>query len=113
MVGIAVPASFAERARAILGPLRDLFAATFFVAFGLATDPAAVLPVLPAVLALAVVTTVTKLGTGWFAARRGGVAAPGRLRVAALMADPPGPRCSGGGAAVSEPGCDLVAVVAR
>jgi len=31
LVGIAVPASLADRARAILGPLRDLFAATFFV----------------------------------------------------------------------------------
>ena len=85
LVGIAVPTSFAERARAILGPLRDLFAATFFVAFGLATDPRAVLPVLPAVLALALVTTVTKLGTGWFAARRDGVGAPGRLRAGAAL----------------------------
>ena len=85
LVGIAVPSSFADRARAILGPLRDLFAATFFVAFGLATDPAAVLPVLPAVLALALVTTATKMGTGWFAARRDGVAAPGRLRAGAAL----------------------------
>lgn len=85
LVGIAVPASFADRARAILGPLRDLFAATFFVAFGLGTDPAAVLPVLPAVLGLAVVTTVTKLGTGWFAAARDGVATPGRLRAGAAL----------------------------
>ncbi len=85
LVGIAVPASFADRARAILSPLRDLFAATFFVAFGLATDPAAVLPVLPVVLVLALVTTVTKLGTGWFAARRDGVGVPGRLRAGAAL----------------------------
>lgn len=85
LVGIAVPAAFAERARAILAPLRDLFAATFFVAFGLATDPAAVLPVLPAVLALALVTTLTKFGTGWFAAARDGIAAPGRRRAGAVL----------------------------
>lgn len=85
LVGIAVPASFADRARAILSPLRDLFAATFFVAFGLATDPAEVLPVLPVVLVLALVTTVTKLGTGWFAARRDGVGVPGRLRAGAAL----------------------------
>jgi CPA2 family monovalent cation:H+ antiporter-2 len=85
LVGIALPASFADRARTILGPLRDLFAATFFVAFGLRTDPAEMVPVLPAVLALAVVSVVTKLGTGWFAAGRDGVATPGRVRAGAAL----------------------------
>ncbi|MGY1624716.1 cation:proton antiporter [Geodermatophilus sp. SYSU D00965] len=85
LVGLALPASFADRARAVLGPLRDLFAATFFVAFGLATDPALVLPVLPAVLLLALVTTATKVGTGWFAARRDGVGVPGRLRAGTAL----------------------------
>lgn len=85
LVGIAVPTSFADRARAILGPLRDLFAATFFVAFGLATDPAAVLPVLPAVLALALITTATKFGTGWYAAGRDGVGPLGRRRAGAAL----------------------------
>jgi CPA2 family monovalent cation:H+ antiporter-2 len=85
LVGLALPATFAERARAILGPLRDLFAATFFVAFGLSTDPGAILPVLPAAIALAVVTTGTKVATGWFAARRDGVAAPGRLRAGTVL----------------------------
>jgi monovalent cation:H+ antiporter-2, CPA2 family len=85
LVGLALPASFADRARAVLGPLRDLFAATFFVAFGLSTDPGAVLPVLPAVLVLALATTVTKVATGWFAARRDGVAVPGRLRAGTAL----------------------------
>ncbi len=85
LVGLALPASFAERARTILGPLRDLFAATFFVAFGLATDPGAILPVLPAALALAAVTTATKIGTGWFAARRDGIGVPGRLRAGTAL----------------------------
>jgi CPA2 family monovalent cation:H+ antiporter-2 len=85
LVGLALPESFADRARSLLGPLRDVFAATFFVAFGLTTDPGAVLPVLPAVLMLALVTTATKLGTGWFAARRDGVAVPGRLRAGAAL----------------------------
>ena len=85
LVGLALPASFADRARAILGPLRDLFAATFFVAFGLSTDPGAILPVLPAAIALALVTTGTKIGTGWYAARREGVAVPGRLRAGTAL----------------------------
>ncbi|MGY2130307.1 cation:proton antiporter [Blastococcus sp. SYSU DS0617] len=85
LVGLALPASFAERARAILGPLRDLFAALFFVAFGFATDPGAILPLLPAALALAAVSTATKIGTGWFAAKRDGIAAPGRLRAGTAL----------------------------
>jgi CPA2 family monovalent cation:H+ antiporter-2 len=85
LVGLALPASFADRARSLLGPLRDLFAATFFVAFGLSTDPGAVLPVLPAAVLLAVVTTATKVGTGWFAAARDGVAVPGRLRAGTAL----------------------------
>ncbi len=85
LVGIAVPPSFANRARAILGPLRDLFAATFFVAFGLSTDPASLGPVLPAALALAVVTTCTKLATGYFAALRDGVGSAGRWRAGAAL----------------------------
>jgi CPA2 family monovalent cation:H+ antiporter-2 len=85
LVGLALPASFAERARAILAPLRDLFAATFFVAFGLATDPAEILPILPAALLLGVVTVGTKIATGWFAARREGVGVPGRLRAGTAL----------------------------
>ena len=85
LVGLALPASFADRARAILTPLRDLFAALFFVAFGLATDPGAILPVLPAAVALALVTTATKVGTGWYAARRDAVGVPGRLRAGTAL----------------------------
>ncbi|WP_100500647.1 cation:proton antiporter [Geodermatophilus chilensis] len=85
LVGLALPTTVADRARAVLGPLRDLFAAIFFVAFGLSTDPGAVLPVLPAVLLLALVTAGTKVATGWFAARRDGVAVPGRLRAGTAL----------------------------
>ncbi|GAB2679279.1 cation:proton antiporter [Thalassiella azotivora] len=85
LVGIAVPAGMAERARTVLGPLRDVFAATFFVAFGLGTDPADLPPVLVPVAVLALVTAVTKLGTGWFAARTDGVGPRGRWRAGAAL----------------------------
>jgi CPA2 family monovalent cation:H+ antiporter-2 len=85
LVGLALPASFADRARAILGPLRDLFAATFFVAFGLSADPGEILPVLPAALALAAVGITTKMGTGWFAAGQDGIGVPGRLRAGTAL----------------------------
>ena len=85
LVGIAVPSSLATRARAILSPLRDLFAAIFFFSFGLPIVPAELLPVLPAALLLAVVTTGTKLVTGGMAARHDGVQRRGRLRAGAAL----------------------------
>jgi CPA2 family monovalent cation:H+ antiporter-2 len=86
LVGIALSGPVAHHASEILSPLRDLFAAVFFVFFGLSTDPAAMPPVLLPALALAVFTMVTKIITGYIAARRGGIAVPGRWRAGlALM----------------------------
>ncbi len=86
LVGIALSGPVADHATQILTPLRDLFAAVFFVFFGLSTDPAAIPPVLLPALALAVFTMVTKVVTGYLGARRGGIAVPGRWRAGlALM----------------------------
>ena len=74
LVGLTLTGETAERARQVLGPLRDLFAAVFFVAIGLVVDPHELVPMLPAALALGVVTAATKVATGVFAARRDGVA---------------------------------------
>ena len=40
LLGIAISGATAENATKLLEPLRDLFAAVFFVVFGLNTDPA-------------------------------------------------------------------------
>ncbi|MGH3679543.1 MAG: cation:proton antiporter [Natronosporangium sp.] len=80
LVGIAISGPVAAHATRLLSPLRDLFAAAFFVFFGLATDPTQIPPVLLPALALAVLTTATKVGTGWFAARRIGIGTGGRWR---------------------------------
>ncbi|WP_404389248.1 cation:proton antiporter [Humibacillus xanthopallidus] len=85
LVGIAVPTEAGDRARTLLGPLRDFFAAVFFVGFGLTTAPAAIWPVLPVALLLAVVTALTKVGTGWYAAARDGVLFKGRLRAGTAL----------------------------
>ena len=70
----------------ILSPLRDLFAAVFFVFFGLSTDPAAMPPVILPALALAFLTMLTKVLTGVLAARSRGIALPGQVRAGlALM----------------------------
>ncbi len=80
LVGIALSGRVAEGAREVLTPLRDLFAAVFFVFFGLETDPSEIPQVLlPAVL-LAAVTALTKVGTGVWLGRRSGVAIAGQLR---------------------------------
>ncbi|MEU2612370.1 cation:proton antiporter [Micromonospora sp. NPDC007271] len=80
LVGIALSGPVAHHATELLSPLRDLFAAVFFVFFGLVTDPRDMPPVLLPALALAVVTMGTKLLTGYLAARRAGIAEPGRWR---------------------------------
>ncbi|WP_455354837.1 cation:proton antiporter [Streptomyces sp. SYSU K217416] len=85
LVGIALSGEVAEGARKLLTPLRDLFAAVFFVFFGLSTDPAAIPPVLLPALVLALVTTVSKIFTGWYAARRAGIGRRGRLRAGGTL----------------------------
>ena len=86
LVGIALSGPVAHHATQILSPLRDLFAAVFFVFFGLSTDPAAVPPVLLPALGLAGLTMLTKVLTGVLAARRAGIALPGQVRTGlALM----------------------------
>lgn len=85
LLGIAISGSTAVNATKMLEPLRDLFAAMFFVVFGLNTDPKSIPPVLGAAVALAVVTTLTKVATGWFAASRQGIARMGRMRAGAAL----------------------------
>ena len=85
LLGIAISGSTAVNASRMLEPLRDLFAALFFVVFGLNTNPAEMPAVLPFALLLAGATTVTKLGTGWFAARMQGIGKMGRARAGAVL----------------------------
>jgi monovalent cation:H+ antiporter-2, CPA2 family len=86
LVGIALSGPVAHHATQMLSPLRDMFAAVFFVFFGLSTDPSTMPPVLLPALGLAVLTMSTKVLTGYLAARRVGIALPGRLRAGlALM----------------------------
>ncbi|AXT85010.1 cation/H(+) antiporter [Aeromicrobium sp. A1-2] len=85
LVGLTLTGAVADRARAVLSPLRDLFAAVFFLAIGLAVDPSDLLPALPAAALLAVVTVVSKIATGWYAAGREGAGRPGRWRAGTAL----------------------------
>jgi CPA2 family monovalent cation:H+ antiporter-2 len=85
LVGIALSGPLAHTAREILTPLRDLFAAVFFVLFGLQTDPGSLLPVLGIAAALAATGLVTKAATGWIAAYRAGLGTAARWRAGAAL----------------------------
>jgi CPA2 family monovalent cation:H+ antiporter-2 len=85
LVGLAIPQDTARRARGVLKPLRDLFAALFFLSFGLHTAPGELGPFLLVALLLAAVTALTKVGTGMFAASRDGVGPRGRVRAGTAL----------------------------
>ena len=85
LVGIAISGPMVKQTRQQLGPLRDLFAAVFFLFFGLQIDPASLLPVLVPAAALGGATALTKVATGWWAARRAGIGPIGCLRAGAVL----------------------------
>lgn len=85
LAGIVVSGPVAERARTLVMPLRDLFAAAFFVIFGLEVELGALDAVLVPALALAVAGAATKLATGWWAARAAGIGPRGRARAGAVL----------------------------
>jgi CPA2 family monovalent cation:H+ antiporter-2 len=86
LVGLALSGPVQHRASALIAPLRDLFAAVFFVFFSFQIDPSELLDTLAVATALAVVAIATKLATGWFVAERAGVGRAGRLRAGATLA---------------------------
>jgi monovalent cation:H+ antiporter-2, CPA2 family len=80
LVGIAVSGPLAEQSHRLLAPFRDLFAATFFFFFGLRIDPATLPPMLSIAVLLGIVTSLTKVLTGYWAGRRAGIERRGALR---------------------------------
>jgi monovalent cation:H+ antiporter-2, CPA2 family len=85
LVGLGLSGRTEERAMELIAPLRDLFAATFFVFFSFQIDPVELIDVAAWALGLAVVTAFTKVATGWFAASRRGVGPRGRLRAGTVL----------------------------
>ena len=85
LVGIALSGPLQERVTPLVAPLRDLFAAVFFVLFGFSIDPATLPDVILPALGLALVTAITKVVTGWYAAGRVGSSARGRMRAGTIL----------------------------
>lgn len=85
LVGLALSGRAEERANMLISPLRDLFAATFFLFFSFQIDPADLVDAAGPAIGLALVSIVTKVLTGWYAAGRVGAAPRGRLRAGTVL----------------------------
>ncbi len=85
LVGLALSGPVQARAGPLIAPLRDLFAATFFLFFSFQIRPASLLGALVPAAALVIVGTLGKIGSGWVAAGRLGVGPRGRLRAGSAL----------------------------
>ena len=85
LVGLALSGRAERRASQLISPLRDLFAATFFLFFSFQIDPADLIAAAVPAIALFAVTALTKVATGWYAAGRVGAAPKGRLRAGTVL----------------------------
>ena len=85
LVGLALSGPVKHRAGYLIGPLRDLFAATFFLFFSFQLRPSALLGAALPALALAIVATGGKFGSAWFAGRPLDIDRQGRLRAGSAL----------------------------
>jgi CPA2 family monovalent cation:H+ antiporter-2 len=85
LVGLALSGSVLERAAAVVEPLRDLFAATFFLFFSFSIDPGDLVSALAPAALLAALAIGGKALSGWVAAARLGVGPAGRVRAGAVL----------------------------
>ena len=87
LVGLALTGQAAERSRELLSPLRDVFAAVFFVSFGLSDRP---LDPAPGAAARPLLWPPSPWSprslTGWYAAGRDGAGPRGRMRAGLVLA---------------------------
>lgn len=85
LAGVVLSGPAAERAQQLLRPMRDVFAAVFFVFFGFQIDPSTIPGTLGIALGLAFAGVAGKYATGWYAARRAGIRPRGRRRAGILL----------------------------
>ena len=85
LVGLALSGPVQARAGILVGPLRDLFAATFFLFFSFQIEPGSLVDVLVPAAALAIVTGAGKLVSGRAAARPLGIGPRGRIRAGTAL----------------------------
>jgi CPA2 family monovalent cation:H+ antiporter-2 len=86
LVGLALSGPVQHRAGTLIGPLRDLFAATFFLFFSFQVRPSTLLDAAIPGLILAAVGIATKFSTSWIVCAPLGIGRRGRLRAGAALA---------------------------
>lgn len=69
LIGLLLTGEVAETARARLSPIRDIFAAIFFLFFGITTNPADLPAVLPLAILITVLGVAGKFLVGWWVTR--------------------------------------------
>ncbi len=85
LVGLALNGPVRHRAESLMEPLRDLFAATFFVFFSFQIEPRTLIEALAPAAALVVVSAGGKLLSGWAAGAADGIGRRGRLRAGTAL----------------------------
>ena len=85
LVGLALSGPVQARAGSLVRPLRDLFAAIFFLFFSFQIDPGSLAGALLPAAGLVVLGVAGKLGAGWVAGRRLGIGPRGRLRAGSAL----------------------------
>lgn len=85
LVGLALSGPVQERASELIKPLRDLFAAMFFLFFAFQIDPGELPAALLPAAGLLLVTGAGKMVTGWVAAKRIGASTRGRVRAGTAL----------------------------
>ncbi len=85
LVGLGLSGPVQRRAGALIGPLRDLSAAMFFLFFSFQISPRDLIDAFVPAFGLAVVAIAGKVVTGWVAAGRAGVDSRGRLRAGTTL----------------------------
>ena len=85
LVGLALSGPVQARAGVLIEPLRDLFAAIFFLFFSFQISPASLFGALLPATALVVVGTAGKLGSAWVSCGRVGIGPRGRVRAGTAL----------------------------
>lgn len=85
LVGLMLSRQVEAQARSLFEPLRDLFAAAFFIFFALGIDLGTLPGVAPTIALLTVGTAATKLYTGWVGAGAVGAGPRGRARAGTVL----------------------------
>jgi CPA2 family monovalent cation:H+ antiporter-2 len=85
LVGLALSGPVQVRAGALIEPLRDLFAAVFFLFFSFQIDARSLVHVIGPAAGLAVVTSATKLLSGRVSGRALGIGPRGQLRAGTAL----------------------------